>query len=172
MEDTAPFILIRYDGSTLIFNDLRDLAISASSARIKISRFHSPRSDWQIPSFKYSISDYCSGDWVVRDDAGKEIPPSVVWSKLPRKEYIFSKTYGKAIPGTGKRSRGHYFRHPHSLNVNRARESATVDERDKEFRSIRINKIKKLPNSWDDIIVSALYNRNWKKFRKTRWKKT
>lgn len=59
-----------------------------------------------------------------------------------------------------------YFRAPRTMNEQRAAEAHVVDGLKVRGR----RKAHNLPDSYDDIGVAAWFNRNWKRFRKTRWR--
>ena len=65
-----------------------------------------------------------------------------------------------AIPGTGRKSHGHWFRYPRNISVKRAI-MAMVDS----LRGVRVP-----PDSYDDISIAAHGDRNWKRHRLTKWK--
>lgn len=65
-----------------------------------------------------------------------------------------------AVPGTGRRHHGHWFRRPRNVAVKRALLSA--------FGTLRGVPVP--PDSWQDIRVKAMRNRNWKRHRLTRWR--
>ncbi len=65
-----------------------------------------------------------------------------------------------AIPGTGRFGTGHYFRRPHNISVKRGL-LAVFDH---------LKGVKVPPDNYDDLHVTARSDRNWKRFRKTRWK--
>jgi hypothetical protein len=75
------------------------------------------------------------------------------------------------VPHTakGKASRHGYCRY--ILTTQEIRENA-ANEHDEELRyhKVRLGRRANLPSVWDDPTVSALDNRNWKQFRRTRWK--
>lgn len=64
-----------------------------------------------------------------------------------------------AVPHTGRRSGGHYFRRPRNIGVKRA----TVAD-DGTLRGAKVP-----PDSWDDVSFSHRFARNWKRHRKTQW---
>lgn len=57
-----------------------------------------------------------------------------------------------AVPHTGRRSGGHYFRRPRGKLQALANDARSVP-----------------PDSWDDIHFSTRGDRNWKQHRKTQW---
>lgn len=57
-----------------------------------------------------------------------------------------------AVPHTGRRSGGHYFRRPRGKLQALANDARSVP-----------------PDSYDDIHIAALGSRNWKRHRKTQW---
>lgn len=56
---------------------------------------------------------------------------------------------------------GSFFRKPKTTGERRANQSEDAKH----------GRRRDLPNSWDDIMKSSREDRNWKKFRKTKWKK-
>lgn len=66
-----------------------------------------------------------------------------------------------AVPGTGnrRRRRGRYYRRPRNISIKRALLSI--------FGTLK--GICYPPNNYDDIARSSADDRNWKRFRKTRW---
>lgn len=67
-----------------------------------------------------------------------------------------------AIAGTGKRSRGHYFRRPRHMAAKRALMAA--------FGSLK--GVSAPPSDWDDMRISADGHRSWKRHRATRWRES
>ena len=72
------------------------------------------------------------------------------------------------VPFTGRRTAGHYFRYPSTVNEKRLavfvmREDGEVAPRGKRSAS-------NIADAWDDLPVRARENRNWKRFRKSQWK--
>lgn len=67
-----------------------------------------------------------------------------------------------AVPGTGCRHRGRWYRSPHNIAVKRGLEAI--------FGTLK--GVTYPPNNYDDIARACAYDRNWKRFRKTRWKET
>ena len=66
-----------------------------------------------------------------------------------------------AVPGTGHpRRRGRYYRAPHNVSIKRALLSSGSNLKGEKVP----------PNSYDDIARASIYDRNWKRFRFTRWK--
>jgi hypothetical protein len=64
-----------------------------------------------------------------------------------------------AVPRTGRRSNGHYYRRPRNIGVKRA-----VVADDGTLRGAKVP-----PSSWDDITIEAARSRNWKRHRLTQW---
>lgn len=65
-----------------------------------------------------------------------------------------------AVPGTGVRHTGHWLRSPRNASIKRSLLSV-MDT----LRGVSVP-----PNSYDDIARSSIYDRNWKRFRRTRWR--
>lgn len=78
---------------------------------------------------------------------------------------------GLPIPGTGRNHRRYTcLRRPrhHGIyrEVGRLRRTDTI-----EIDGILVRgKLHHPPNNWDDLVASAMGARNWKRFRRTRWK--
>lgn len=78
---------------------------------------------------------------------------------------------GLPIPYTGKRRGGHYYRRNTYLPIVRAAVAAEDDDREDNRYGARVKgAIRIPPNPWDDRPIRALKDRNWKRFRRTRWK--
>jgi hypothetical protein len=67
---------------------------------------------------------------------------------------------GQPIPGTGRRHFGHWLRRRRNISAKRGLLAAVGT-----LKGLKIP-----PNAWDDIKISALSDRTWKRFRRTRWK--
>ncbi len=171
-----PFHLIRQDGWSCEFGDMTALAAAICSARIEIAAHHAVwfRLDVNAPPDRHV------SEWIVRDDAGHVVLRNDIrapYRPLARGYYsqyqkrLAEKQHaadlGLPIPGIHKRRWGGTMRHPKSFGVYRAK-AAMIEEGREDIR-VR-GKIKLPPNAWDDIIRPNLYDRNWKRFRKTRWK--
>ncbi|WP_160331264.1 hypothetical protein [Burkholderia cenocepacia] len=73
------------------------------------------------------------------------------------------------VPGVRKhRGGGHYFRR--MRHMNERRQAALVVEEEGEVAPRAARNLHGLPNPWDDYPCHSRDNRNWKRFRKTRWK--
>jgi len=72
------------------------------------------------------------------------------------------------VPGTGKKTFSHCWRHPKTLAALRA-SYVCKEDMEPEMRGSRKRGI--LPTAWDDYRRSSLYDRSWKRFRKTQYKK-
>lgn len=111
-------------------------------------------------------------DFVMRDDAGRIITlasfPSPRWRS--RWNRLLDTWNGEGpVPGIScGRGRGHSYRRPRTMSERRQAALVLFDEGEVAPRPPR--KANQLPNSWDDYYVSSRTDRNWKRFRKTRWK--
>lgn len=76
---------------------------------------------------------------------------------------------GLPVPGTGKRSGGHMWRRPSHHSIHRFAEAFFIDDRMEDIR-IRKARVKLPPTCWDHLIISANFNRNWKRHRRTQWR--
>lgn len=75
-----------------------------------------------------------------------------------------------AVPGTGKKTYGNYFRHPKTLAALREACEIKRDE-DEIFVPVRGRRRKGyVPSSWDDIHRSDIGVKCWKRHRKTQYK--
>jgi hypothetical protein len=64
------------------------------------------------------------------------------------------------VPGTGRRSGGHYFRRPRNISVKRMLLAA--------LGTLKGAKVP--PDSFDDIHIAASRSRTWKRHRRTQHK--
>ena len=166
---TPPFLLIRNDGETILFDDLRSLAVAVSAARIVVHDTHIEFTfDWRLLKRTPVIHT-----WIVRDDRGRTVKSEDItydrsterWWKTGREAARHAEALGLPIPRTGKKNWRGMMRNPKGMSA--WRENAAIDS----FDEVRPNGKIKLPrNSWDDVVRSCLSDRNWKGFRKTRWK--
>lgn len=79
---------------------------------------------------------------------------------------------GVPIPGTGRHRGGHYFRRPRTRAELRDLAGLDVDAMDPEDFPMRLRarvRRRNIPTAWDDIPIRGK-GRNWKAFRRTRWK--
>ena len=65
-----------------------------------------------------------------------------------------------AVPRTGRFRKGHHHRRPRNIGVRRFLVG--------ELGSLRGVTVP--PNAWDDLMISANRNRNWKRHRLTQWR--
>lgn len=70
--------------------------------------------------------------------------------------------------GSKRHPRGHYHRHPHTLQEIKASAHVLMEEGEPIWRSARNHH--NLPDSYDDINHYDDYNRNWKRYRKQQWR--
>jgi hypothetical protein len=74
------------------------------------------------------------------------------------------------VPHTRKyRASRRYYRHPRTTQELRYNSANACDE-DFRYHKIRPPRRIRLPTVYDDFWVKAENNRNWKQFRRTRWK--
>lgn len=65
---------------------------------------------------------------------------------------------------------GRYLRNPKTTAERRDNQEDIILDIDLEVRVPVRGRRRNLPNAWNDILVSGLRDRNWKRFRRTRWK--
>lgn len=65
-----------------------------------------------------------------------------------------------AVPGTGRAGRGHFFRRPRNIAVKRQILAASDGLRGE----------KTPPDSYDDICISTMGHRTWKRHRLNQWR--
>lgn len=65
-----------------------------------------------------------------------------------------------AVPRTGVKHHGHYFRRPRNVSIKRALIAV--------FGGLR--GVKFPPNAYDDIAIAAITDRTWKRHRRTQWR--
>lgn len=71
------------------------------------------------------------------------------------------------VPSTGRLGGGRYFRRPKTIAAKR--QSVVLSEYgEPPIRAKRSTSL--LPSAWDDYPISAMSDRNWKRFRKHQWK--
>lgn len=70
------------------------------------------------------------------------------------------------VPGAKKHSRCSFHRRPKTKQERTFVANIVKEDGEPKWRDARI----KLPTSWDDLNHYDHYNRNWKRYRKTRWK--
>ncbi len=73
------------------------------------------------------------------------------------------------VPYTGGWRKGHYFRHPVTLQALKAACGICKEEGEPPMRGNRTRK--NIPDSWSDIHRSDRYDRSWKNYRKQQYKK-
>ena len=171
---TAPFILIRRDGWTAVFDDMETLAASIRESRITVCENHQSH----IGFFKREFA-LIENEWIVRDDRGRTVTADDIAALSPfkygfwgicadrRTEAQHAASLGLPIPYTGKRSGYRYYRRPKGMAAYRE-DAGRIDYRNEDVKPK--GKIKLPPNAWDDIGRASYFDRNWKAFRKTRWK--
>jgi len=79
-----------------------------------------------------------------------------------KRKYMF-KYRIDPVPFTGHYKRGRLFRHIRTTQERRY----NLSEEHKDY--VR-GKRRKLPEAWDDILISSQYNKSWKRHRSTQYK--
>ncbi len=116
---------------------------------------------------------YRTSTFVLRDDAGNKLTAADLQPLLPPRRgwylrYLDNYPGYGPVPRSGRRRGGRYFRRPKSTNERR---QAQVMEPDIEPAPRPGRNASNLANAWDDYPRrSSREDRNWKRFRKTRWK--
>lgn len=131
--------------------------------------FNTARESWA------SEPVYDEHAFIMRDDAGEPVTLANFYPLLERRRYqsrwtrMLDTWNGEGpVPGVHKTSAGrHYCRRMETMNERRQASLVLAEEGEVAPRAAR--NASHLPNSWDDFWVSARGNRNWKRFRKTRW---
>ena len=181
-KNEPPYYLIHRNGKTHEFSDMEKLHCFVRESGGTIGPSHKVRSKRHRPDGVYAIDEY---DWTVRDALGNRIKNSSEpdlrrnvrrpwrWHNYSIHQAAFSN--GQPVPGTGRCSGGHYHRRPAQLGIARSHAGFMCDLRNDESmlpwneRGQR-DRMHTPPNAWDDAYIASLRNRNWKKFRRTRWK--
>lgn len=88
--------------------------------------------------------------------------------KWSRYDYLRNWNGEGSVPGIGRPRNGHYYRRIQTLHARS--QSQCLDEFDIAPRARR--NATNIPNNYDDIRIAAREIRNWKKYRKTRWKQS
>lgn len=104
--------------------------------------------------------------YVIENEHGLRFSYSYVKGEFQKIRKKLSIRFIWISTGYKRISRGGYFKHPKTLQE--MKYSMIMDECEPKPRAKRNHK--NLPNSYDDIPHSD-YTRNWKKYRKTQWKK-
>lgn len=176
---TTPFILICEDGCVIVFDTMKALREFVQDNRIVVNAYHR---EWFGEFSRRPITNFKNQPglklrkaiWIVRDDRGQIVVPAD-WKierhwhvSLYEKDRINAANLGLAIPGTGRRGRRNYYRMPRG---NGAKRAACEAHQRLDIDEVKVNRRIKVPSSnWDDIRRSDIYERNWKRHRKTQWK--
>lgn len=120
--------------------------------------------------------------YIVRSELGDVIEYDDLYkARSPRKPYRYqtrwlmqekAKFRDGPVPCTGKRTWGHWLRHPKTTSERRVTTGHENDEDLLEY-GVKIRGRRRghnLPNAWDDIPRSEK-GRSWKNYRKHQWKK-
>ena len=114
--------------------------------------------------------------FVLRDHAGEVISVETCEAEWRRLQGPCRWRYGRyrfwngkgPVPYTGKLGGGHYHRRVRTFPEHRACEAVLTSEGEPRFRAARNRH--NLPSAWDDIRITARYDRSWKRHRKTQYK--
>lgn len=162
--------LFSRDGAITRFKSMRDALAKLGFAWIRDNVGTDFSSRW-----------YCVDDWtwvgckyVMRTDFGHVLTSEDFRGLSPLR---VSAGWGRGpsycgegpVPGVRKhRGGGHYFRRMRHMSERRQAALVVVEEGEVAPRPSR--NLHGLPNPWDDYRVTARDDRNWKRYRKTRWK--
>jgi len=128
----------------------------------------------------FSSRWYCEDNWswvackyVMRTDFGQVLTSEDFRGMNPPRASAWRSRYtycGEGpVPGVRKfRGGGHYFRRMRHMSERRQAALVVVEEGEVAPRPSR--NTHGLPNPWDDYRVTSRDDRNWKRYRKTRWK--
>lgn len=109
---------------------------------------------------------------IVRTDVGEVVTAADFRALIPKRVAVwrtrgFSCWSGEgAVPYTGKRRGGRYFRRLGTVGARR--QAQCVDAEEPAPRAAR--NATNIPNSWDDYAIAAREDRSWKRHRRTQWK--
>lgn len=161
-------------GNTTVFNSKKELAKELGYGFIynNVTKFIGKSSDI---IFYDSNRDY--GRYIIRNEYNESLTINdflEVFNELKKERNIkkrdrWDRLYGwngyGAVPGTGGRSYGNYFRHPKTLKTLKYAVSDVVDfEPIVKIRGGKSN----IPTSYSDIRKERC--KNWKEFRKNQYK--
>lgn len=106
---------------------------------------------------------------LILDGFGDPVPMPVILGTLERMRAEARRKIADARLSFGRRWRhGHTLRRVRTMAERRANQEDWVDGCHIPVRGRR----RHLPSTWDDIPIASLEDRNWKRFRKTRWRRT
>jgi hypothetical protein len=110
-----------------------------------------------------SVPVYC---FVIENHKGLRYSREFIVNEF--KKYQKKYRYYNYFNGGKRHPRGHYHRHPHTLQEIKASAHVLMEECEPIWRASRNHH--NLPDSYDDINHYDDYNRNWKRYRKQQWK--
>lgn len=131
-----------------------------------------------------NLGDPLLTQYLLVTDSGRIIDPANLAAELatygaplyvykPRSSLYssLSKYNGKGpVPGSGKKSRGFYFlRRPKTSQAIRQALSVLKEEGEPPFRAKR--RPRQVPDAFDDKVARGMLIKNWKRFRKSQYKK-
>lgn len=169
----APFLLVRWDGWAMAFDDLPALARACQEAGIRLAPGH--RTLTQQLGTGEVITIRCQ-DWVARDLHGTVVNGAERHAAIGVRPPVLHRTAlaraaaerGLPIPFTGNRHWGQHYRDPRHMGARRAASQAAGEAR--ADRRLPRKAVPVPPSDRADIYKAALCNRNWKRFRRTRWR--
>jgi hypothetical protein len=132
--------------------------------QFKYSQFsHNPNEEYRkVSEWGMSVPVYC---FVIENHKGLRYGREFITNEFK----AFRKKYNWwYFNGFKRHPRGHYHRHPHTLQESKASAHVLVEEGEPIWRASR--NYHNLPDTYDDIHHYDECNRNWKRYRKQQWK--
>jgi hypothetical protein len=186
---TGPFLVLRRDGGSRVFDTAAEAwAYHMLRPREIVGKNFS--TSWDRPFYGYV--EPLPVDVVIYDHFGTPVDPAWLRAEFIKvnsqkstahdfykRSVDVAQERGLPVPGTGhsrRRRYGGWLRHPRHIGMYRANEALRDDmDMDEEWsavvrRHISTKDAHHPPNAWDDLVRADLYDRNWKNFRRTRWK--
>lgn len=169
----APFLLIHRDGKAYEYPSLEAMAADKIDSKA-ISKYH----DCENVLNKDGSITQKFNYWIIRDDVGNIVTgqdlrdatePSFIKYRYRTKIYEDQRhaaSLGLPIPHLRSRYRSQYYRH----NKCRHLLALRADIKSYRFDIKPKGKKPKPQDPWDDRIRSDIYDRSWKRHRKTQWK--
>lgn len=184
-----PFLLVHENGRSDLYDSLADLAQAnvlnirylpkgmTTEPFILVETFSLPSATTTHPNGQPPRA-------LIRDFYGRSVARAAVlkvieevqgkrgWLRRLARRANLNALYrlGKPIPHTGhSRYRGNMLRYPRHIGLYKA--GQTTKEQTKEAGWGKNLKEHHPPNSWDDLVIATQEDRNWKLFRKTKWKR-
>jgi hypothetical protein len=146
------------------------LGVDWLSAYVGAHHIHTrPLSDGEQHTYPYILRG-SFGEIITAEDCRRLADPDRVpwWARA--RPALLSWNGAGPVPYVHRRRHGHCFRRVATLGEHRAAAAVLRDEGEPVFRGARNGH--NLPTAYDDRHISSHRIRNWKAFRRTRWKAT